>query len=682
VQTRLDRPEPVEPETKELARRVRRQFTIGLAATRLISMGMLVFILVQMGDINASITASREKADAAFLMTGTHTAISSFVLDTDQGIRSGAVADDTLELLAECRFALLADAEASDLVIDDPAAENALRTMVSLNLEVFDVLEEAVLAAQDGRSIAARERSSEAIALLEGATQATNELAGVRIDAAIGEADQATSVYAQTRTTIIAVGIVAILLTTVIQMSMTRSVSRRIAAIEGLHADAARHAQQTIEAQNHFLATMSHEVRTPLNGLLGLLDSIDADDLPEHSRHTLRLARQSGRDLLVVANDMLDVVSLDTAALSIAEVPTRPREVIRGIIDVLAPLAGERRTDVVSTVHRGVPDLIVTDQTRLRQILSNLVSNAIKHAEGSSVSIALAPSTLDGAAPADGDSATHLRFTVSDDGPGIIDELHGRIFDRFTTASSFPAATRGTGLGLAVSRELVELMGGRIGVRSAAGSGSSFWFTIPLRSLDVDPCTDAGADTGTAPTSIPTSAGSAGTSHSALIASFDTDARLAAPATRSTGAAAAATHISPAEGTAAHHGSRRVLVAEDDAVNRLVISTMLDRLGHRVTIVEDGERAVEAVSAEHFDVVLMDIQMPVMNGKEATLAIRSLPGDVAHLPIVAVTADVMPHQIAEFAALGIDRHLGKPFSLDQLADAIDRAVRLEARSTA
>lgn len=634
----LDPHESADHESDRLARGVGRQLKVGLVTARVLSVGVLLFILFQMSGINSSITTSHDQARAAFLLTGTHTSIARFAFETDQGIRAGAPAADTLATLEECRAVLIADAEAIDQVIDDPNAEIALQSMVRLNLEVFDLLERATLASIDGESTQARDLSRLALTKLDAATAATNELAAVRIDTANDEAAEATSAYAQTRTVIIVVGIAALLSAMAVHLWMARGVTRRVDAIQKLHHDAARRSNETIAAQDHLLATMSHEVRTPLNGLLGLLASIDTDDLPEQTRTALQLAQRSGQDLLVLADDMLDVVSLDTGAVAIVESEVRPADVIDGTLELLRSAAAARRTELTSSVHATVPAQIVTDQTRLRQVLSNLVGNAIKHSERSSVVVTLAPSTIDGAT-VEAPTASHLRFSVIDDGPGIITDRQHHIFDRFTTASSFPAATRGSGLGLAISRELVELMGGRIGVRSAAGSGSTFWFTIPL-----------------------VTAGGAATRPVQGTTSPD-DVNQETEGTGATG-----------------HTPLRVLVAEDDAVNRLVVSTMLERLGHVVTMVEDGVAAVEAVRTGQFDIVLMDIQMPVMDGKEATRAIRSLPTPECEIPIVAVTADVMPHQIAEFVTCGIDLHVGKPYTVAQLDQAIRSAVATAAAS--
>jgi signal transduction histidine kinase/CheY-like chemotaxis protein len=637
VEPKLDPHEPADRESDRLARGVRRQLKIGLVTARVLSVGVLVFILFQMSGINSSITTSHEQARAAFLLTGTHTSIATFVFETDQGIRAGAPAADTLATLEECRAVLIADAEAIDQVIDDPNAEMALQSMVRLNLEVFDLLERATLASIYGESAQARDLSRQALTKLDAATAATNELAAVRIDTANDEATEATSAYAQTRAVIIAVGLLALVSAFAIHIWMARGVTRRVDAIQKLHHDAARRSSKTIAAQDHLLATMGHEVRTPLNGLLGLLASIETDELPEQTRTALQLAQRSGQDLLVLADDMLDVVSLDTGAVAIVESEVRPADVIDGTLELLRSAATARRTELTSSVHPTVPAQIVTDQTRLRQVLSNLVGNAIKHSVRSSVVVALAPSTIDGAT-VEAASASHLRFSVTDDGPGIITDRQHHIFDRFTTASPFPAATRGSGLGLAISRELVELMGGRIGVRSTVGSGSTFWFTIPLVT----------ADAATQPVLEPPSADD-----------VDRDAE-----------GSGATEDTPL----------RVLVAEDDAVNRLVVRTMLERLGHVVTMVEDGVAAVEAVRTGQFDVVLMDIQMPAMDGKDATRTIRSLPTPECEIPIVAVTADVMPHQIAEFVTCGIDLHVGKPYTVAQLGQAIRSAVATAAAS--
>ena len=379
--------------------------------------------------------------------------------------------------------------------------------------------------------------------------------------------------------------------------------------------DAAATALHTARLKDEFLASMSHEIRTPLNGVLGVLSLLAARPLPEEARQELAIARRSADDLLVLVNDVLDFAKIEAGQVSIVNSHVQLDDLLESIRQLYSPFAEELHNELNVTVDPNVPEWVQVDQTRLRQVLMNLVSNALKFTEGGHVTVAVQRE----AAPTQ--DQFKLRFTVTDTGVGISPDLRARLFTRFTqgdplTARHFP----GTGLGLAIVKRLVELMGGEVGVDSELGAGSRFWFTI--------------------------------------------ESAAGIPSTSING-------LPPAAGTGAV-GHLRVLVAEDNDVNRFFMLTALERLGHSTQVAVNGREAVDAVRREHFDVVLMDVQMPVMSGLDATRAIRALPGAAGMVPIVAVTANVLPAQQELYRQTGFTEWLPKPLTLDQVEDTLRR----------
>ncbi len=375
-------------------------------------------------------------------------------------------------------------------------------------------------------------------------------------------------------------------------------------------------ADQANRAKGEFLATMSHEIRTPMNGVLGALALVEGPNLNDDQRQLLDVANRSGNALLQIIDDILDLSKLEAGKAEVEPVDFELRAVLGDSIDLLEPAACGRGLILTREVAPAVPDRVRADLRRIRQVLVNLVGNALKFTHRGGVSVRVG---LDGELPAGG--AFFLRFEVADTGIGIPEDVQPTLFRRFTQGDS--STTRrfgGTGLGLAISRELVTLMGGRIGVTSAEGKGSTFWFTVRC-----EPAADPSAgvlSVPCAPEPVPAGGGT------------------------------------PAHGSAA--ARLHVLVAEDNEINRDIVVTMLRRAGHRVTAVEDGLQAVRLVEEGGFDLVLMDVQMPVMDGVTATRHIRAMPGEAARLPIVALTGNVMPGHRAEYLAAGMTAYLTKP----------------------
>ena len=382
-------------------------------------------------------------------------------------------------------------------------------------------------------------------------------------------------------------------------------------------------AERTAHLKDSLLSSMSHEIRTPMNGVIGILSLMADGDLPPTARQQLDVARRSAEDLLVLLNDVLDLAKLEAEQVRVNPRSLRIGELVQGVVQLHQPLADEQDDAVIVEVSRDLPEWLVLDPTRVRQVLMNLLNNALKFTRDGAVTVRVHPI---GAAASDG--TLTLRFEVADTGTGIAPDMQSVLFQPFTQVDPLSARKYpGTGLGLAIVKRLVELMGGQVGLHSAVGSGSVFWFTVPAR--PGEPVIDA-------PAVVP---GSRGT-------------------------------------------SLRVLVAEDNEVNRMVLVRMLDRLGHTSVEAVNGREAIEIAQAQDFDVVLMDVQMPVASGIDATRAIRALGGRHARVPILAVTANVLPEQQAQYVRSGMTAALSKPITLEQLDLALRRWVPAASPATA
>ena len=377
-------------------------------------------------------------------------------------------------------------------------------------------------------------------------------------------------------------------------------------------------ADQAREAKANFLATMSHELRTPLNGIIGFANLLLETGLEEQQRqHFAKLVRDAGRSLLVIVNDVLDFSKIEAGKLTLEPKPLDVCHLAQSCCRLMEPMAAEKGLTVNLDPAPDLPSWVLGDEQRLRQILLNLLNNAAKFTERGSITLAVTKTAEGETAPG------RIRFSVVDTGIGIPQDKLGLLFERFAQVDS--SKTRpfaGTGLGLAISKQLVELMGGAIGVTSTPGAGSTFWFEAPLP-------------------------------------------ETTAPATG---------QRSPVPITGREGRPARVLLAEDLQTNQILVTAILTRAGHQVDVAETGAAAVEAVQRQDYDLVLMDVQMPIMDGLAATRLIRALVGTVANIPIVALTASVLEQDVEACRAAGMDDFVAKPIDADALLGAVARWV--------
>lgn len=536
--------------------------------------------------------------------------------------------------------------------------------------------------------------------------------------------------------------------------------------------EAAEVARKAAEAANRakseFLANMSHEIRTPLNGVCGMLDLLNATTLNDRQRRHTLVAKNSASSLLSVINAILDFSKIEAGKLELAHDSFDVGLVVEDVVEMMAGPAGRKGIDLVAQVDRAMPNPVHGDGDRLRQILVNLVNNAIKFTERGHVIVRVSQQAQSGA-----DNLT-FRFEVADTGIGIPRDRMDRLFKSFSQVDA--STTRkygGTGLGLAISKQLAELMGGAMGVESVEGAGSTFWFTVKLRQgisgsehacigssttlqglrvlvIDSNPIyreviaqqlkgwgfsvdqaefgkdvlqrlqTPLGATWNavlidhylkdTSPTelaeTIRTTLTSTGHKAPPIVGMTRLDdpirdeasvkqaytTTIAKPIRQSTLFDTLATAVASMDGGSAAsltekphvekghvEATGKILLVEDNEVNQMVAVEVLTSAGYKVEVAANGQRAVESFRGGNYDVILMDCQMPEMDGFEATAAIRSLEGDsigpTSRIPIIALTANALNGDKEKCLAAGMTDYLSKPINTEQMLRCIRSAIR-------
>ncbi|NNF08582.1 MAG: response regulator, partial [Candidatus Eisenbacteria bacterium] len=373
------------------------------------------------------------------------------------------------------------------------------------------------------------------------------------------------------------------------------------------------------KSKSHFLAMMSHEIRTPMNGILGFLDLLKESELTLDQREYIEVIEASGTTLLTILNDILDFSKIESEKLELEEIPFEPIATVKRVVGLFTELGRRKGIPIATMIDESIPTRLMGDPGRFQQVLSNLFNNALKFTEHGRITLRMKKESV-------AEDHIVLRIEVEDTGIGLTEEHKKKLFKAFTQADS--STTRrhgGTGLGLAICSRLVSLMGGTIGVESEYAMGSKFWFTLKMG------------------TEIPA----------------DTDADKDMPQSWT--------------------GLKHVLLVDDNKTNRLVAKALLKRLGIQVDEATTGEEAVAMADSQEFDMILMDVEMPGMDGMEATRHVRAKSPGGDKVPVIALTAHALPEYKERCRKSGMDDFIIKPINLESMVPILARWFNNEQR---
>lgn len=373
--------------------------------------------------------------------------------------------------------------------------------------------------------------------------------------------------------------------------------------------------ERALKARNEFLATMSHEIRTPMSGIIGMTTLLERTELNEQQKDYIASLRDTSSVLHSLINDVLDLSKLEAKKSQLDLHPVVLKDVINNTIHVFAPRAKAKNIKLNSFIEN-LPEAVIADANRLRQILLNLISNAVKFTQSGSVTINVTGDKKE-------NNIWNIKFEITDTGSGIEHKHVQRIFEAFYQCNQITNLPhQGTGLGTTISKELVELMDGEIGLSSSYGKGSTFWFELPFQEIDNN----------SQPEEL----------------------------------------LSTKEIVTESSQSLKILVAEDNLINAKVITTFLEDEGHDVVLVSSGDEVIKELKTTKYDMVFMDMRMPGTNGPDATRQWRQLETEDSHIPIIALTANASPADRHECFSSGMNEFLVKPVSPEQLNEIIQK----------